>query len=453
MIAKIRARISKAEGVRNVLTLITGTTIAQAIPVAISPILTRIYTPEDFGLFALYTSIVSILAVIATCRYELAIMIPEKDEDAVNIVGLSILISLSISTCLCVVIWMFNEQIVYLLGNPDISKWLYLVPINVLITGIYQSFNYWSNRKKKYKRLAFRNVSQSTSNAAISLGLGASQISSGGLIIGSLLGQVIATGILGKQVLREDNHLTKFINKNEIKKQATIYKDFPLFSTWSGWLNTVSVQFPMMILTSCFNSTVTGFYSLSHRLLNIPLSLVGSSVGQVFFQKANEVKNDEVQLKEITYHMYKKLLYIGLIPMMLVLGFGDLLYSLIFGPNWEIAGNYARVLSIWLLFVFISSPLSTLFDTLGKQKQGLLFNIIMFLFRVLALLTGALIFQDAWVTILLYAVIGALFWFGHCVYILKLVGVKYIDSLLFTIRYVCLSVIITFLFRWLIFNF
>ena len=141
----------KSEFTRNVLTLMTGTTIAQAIPIAISPILTRIYTPEDFGIFALYISIASILSLIATGRYELAIMLPTKDKDAVNIVALSLFISFFVSFIALLIVSIFNTQITSLLGNPDISSWLYFIPLTVLFTGIYQSFNYWSNRKKSIK--------------------------------------------------------------------------------------------------------------------------------------------------------------------------------------------------------------------------------------------------------------------------------------------------------------
>ena len=144
----------KSEFNRNVLTLMTGTTIAQAIPIAISPILTRIYTPEDFGMFALYMSIASIIAIVATGRYELAIMLPKKDEDAINIVALSIIISFFVSFISLLIVFIFNTQITNILGNPEISIWLYFIPLTVLLTGIYQSFNYWSNRKKQYKRLA-----------------------------------------------------------------------------------------------------------------------------------------------------------------------------------------------------------------------------------------------------------------------------------------------------------
>jgi len=149
----------------------TGTTIAQAIPIAISPILTRIYTPEDFGVFALYMSIVSVIATIATGRYELAIMLPKKDEDAVNIVALSIIISFFVSFIAFLIVYIFNSQITNLLGSPEISNWIYFIPITVLLAGVYQSFNYWNNRKKKYRRLVTSIVMQS-GTATANLGMG-----------------------------------------------------------------------------------------------------------------------------------------------------------------------------------------------------------------------------------------------------------------------------------------
>ena len=133
MLTKLKAR---SEFSRNVFALMTGTTIAQAIPIAISPILTRIYTPEDFGVFALYMAIASILSVIATGRYELAIMLPKKDEDAINIAALSIIISFFVSFVSLLIVFVFNAQITNLLGNPEISNWLYFIPLTVLLTGV-----------------------------------------------------------------------------------------------------------------------------------------------------------------------------------------------------------------------------------------------------------------------------------------------------------------------------
>ena len=136
---------------RNVLTLMTGTTIAQAIPIAISPILTRIYTPEDFGVLALFVAITSIFGSIANGRYELAIMLPKKDENAINIFALGLIITFSMSFILLVLVVLFNEQITELLKNDEISVWLYFVPIAVLFIGLYNMLAYYNNRKKYYK--------------------------------------------------------------------------------------------------------------------------------------------------------------------------------------------------------------------------------------------------------------------------------------------------------------
>ena len=125
---QIVGKLLKSEFNRNVLTLMTGSTISLAIPIAISPILTRIYTPEDFGVFSLYMAITTIIAVIATGRYELAIMLPKKDENAADILILSLIVSLVISLISFLIIFFFNSQITNILGSQEISRWLYLVP-------------------------------------------------------------------------------------------------------------------------------------------------------------------------------------------------------------------------------------------------------------------------------------------------------------------------------------
>lgn len=138
----------KSDFSHNVLTLMTGTTIAQAIPIAISPILTRIYTPEDFGVFALFLAIVGFFSVIASGRYEQAILIPKKDEDAINIFALGFIIICSISLFLLIIILIFNNNITALLNNETISIWLYFIPLTVFFIGLFNLLVLFNNRKK-----------------------------------------------------------------------------------------------------------------------------------------------------------------------------------------------------------------------------------------------------------------------------------------------------------------
>ena len=420
--------------VKNILTLITGTTIAQAIPIAISPILTRIYTPEDFGLLALYLSITSIIGVAITARYELAIMLPKDDKDALNLVALSILIASSISIFFLIIILIWGRELAFLLGNEKIYPWLYFVPITLFFTGLYQGFNYWSNRKQEYTRLATNRVVQSTTTAGINLVVGPIKEGSFGLIIGNVISQITATIRLSIKSIKNEKLKLNDISLLRMKVLAKRYDQFPKLSMWSALLNSGSSNMPIFILSAFFNSTIVGWYSMAHRVLKMPMSILGNAVGQIFFQTTSTLKNENPnKLKDVTFRAYKNMLLIGLIPMSIVFGFGDILFSFVFGDLWVEAGNYARILSIWLLLVFVSSPLSMLFTVLEKEGVLLLFNIGIFGTRVLSLLVGALIYKNALVTISLFAISGVIFWLWHCVYILKLVKIPYRKSLYFTL--------------------
>jgi len=431
----------KSEFTRNVLTLMTGTTIAQAIPIAISPILTRIYTPEDFGVFALFVSITSILGSIANGRYELAIMLPKKDEDAINIVALGIIITVIFSFLVFLVILIFHNQIVNVLNNKEISTWLYFIPLVVLLTGLYNVLNYWNNRKKYYKELANSLIIKSIVLAIVQLSIGFIKQGAGGLVIGQILSNMFANIFLLKKLTKYKLLIFK-ISKIKMIALAKRYKDFPKFSMWSGLFNIASIQIPILILTAFFSTTIVGFYALSHRFISMPMSFIGSSIGQVFYQKSAEVKNDKQRLSELTFNTYKKLFLIGIVPFSIITVFGDYLFAFVFGNDWVIAGEYAQVLAIWILFVFITSPLTTLFSTLEKQKKALYFNIAIFLSRVIVLLFGGLILQDAYYTILIYGIVGALFWMFLGFYLLNMVGVKIRQSFSFTFRYLSLSIVL-----------
>lgn len=157
---------------KNVLKLMTGATIAQAIPVAISPILTRLYTPEDFGVLTIFIALTAIFGSIVNARYELAIVLPEKEEDSINLVALSILIAIFISSLLLVAILLFKNSIILLLGNDQIGLWLYFVPLTVLFIGIFNSLNYLNTRLKMFGVIAKVKVVKSVSLAIVQLGLG-----------------------------------------------------------------------------------------------------------------------------------------------------------------------------------------------------------------------------------------------------------------------------------------
>ena len=159
-------------------------------------------------------------------------MLPEKDEDAVSTSGLSFFIIISICIITLLIVVFFNRQIAALLGNPEISNWLYVIPIAVLVTGIFNTLKYWASRKKQFKRLAARTVSQSISTAGVKLGMGLAGLTKSGLIIGTIAGQFIATSVLGWLLWKDDRSRFRSVTKNRIKqmqKNTRIFQNFPLF--------------------------------------------------------------------------------------------------------------------------------------------------------------------------------------------------------------------------------
>jgi lipopolysaccharide exporter len=427
MINKIRKTIANKLPAgsfgRNVVTLMTGTTIAQVLIIIVAPILTRLYGPEDFGVSALYASILGIFAVVACWRYELAIVLPEKDKDAANVLVLSIFMCFGMAALALVLTALFRIPVANLLGAPELAPWLWFLPLSLIAAGLFQAFNYWSTRRKQFRRLAARTITQSTVTAGAQLGVGAVlNPGPGGLIGGSIFGQLIATGQLAWQIIKEEgNILRSYINKVDIKRMLIRYKKFPIYSSWSGMLNTASAMLPALLLGYFFNPTVVGHYTLGHQVLAMPMGIVGGSIAQVFFPQAAEARRSG-NLDKLTLEMFQHLLAIGFVPILLITVVAPDLFAIIFGERWWIAGEYVRWLSLWMLFNFISSPISNIYLVLERQREGLIVNFIMFSARLLAVITGG-IKGGALFTIALLGTTSAILWIFNCTYIMHLAGV------------------------------
>lgn len=389
--------LPKSEFTRNVLTLLTGTSIAQAIPIAVSPILTRIYTPENFGVFALYMSIVSILSVIVTGRYQLAIMLPKKDEEAMNLAVLSLTISMILSSVIFVCVLLFNAQITSLLGNPEISNWLYLLPLSLMISSIYTSLDYWVNRKKRYKQIATVRVFQSASTATTNVGMAFSGFGTGGLILSSILGSGLATIGMGNIVRKNDWELFKRKNKLKIFALAKRYINFPKFDVLASLSNVSAQEIVHIFFNTLYGSTISGYFYLTQRVLGAPITFLSAAVLDVFKEEAasDYVKNGNA--KKIFISTFYKLIILSFVPSVILYLYSVEIFVLIFGDNWAVAGEYTKMLVPMLFFRFITGPLSFMFYIGGKQHLNLyaqitLLILIVFSFYLSTSAKGAIVY-------------------------------------------------------------
>lgn len=390
----------------DVFKLISGNTVAQGLTVLASPFLTRQYSPEAFGLMTLFISITGIMKVISCLRYEFSIVLPKSDEDGANLLGGSLLVVTVISIFSGVFFLIFGGAFLNLLNASELKTFLWMMPLTIFSGGIFLALNYWNTRTKNFGRLSIAQVLNSLTVVIGQLVLGYAGFKTSGSLIGSyVLGASFAALVLGGQIWRDDGKfLLKTVRFSSIVEQLKRYRKFPLYDSWAALLNNISWQLPSFLLAMFFSKTEVGYYALSFRLLNLPMSLIGISIGQVFFQRAAEAKIHG-ELSKVVESNFRYLVVIGLMPFFLLSIVGKDLFSVVFGANWSEAGVYAQILSIWIFFWFISSPLSTLFRVLERQKFSLVLNIVIFITRILALSIGGVL-GSARLALFLFALSG-----------------------------------------------
>jgi O-antigen/teichoic acid export membrane protein len=365
-----------------------GTILAQAIPMLAAPVITRLYDPRDYGIFALYTSIASVLAIIATARYELAIVLPEKDEDAVNIAAFCIVIAFLVSVSALIVFFIFNAPIARLFGNPGLAKWLYLVPVTVFLAGITNVLIAWAVRKKMFKALSANKVYGSSLTSISKIGFGAARAGGAGLIGGTLIGQTAATAMLGWRIWKSKNHETAAIKYERMKDVLVRYKNFPRFSIPADFMNTFSNEMVVFLFAGFFGDAALGFYALSQRVMGIPIGLIANSILDVFKQRASADYARDGNCRSIYVKTFNSLVIVSIIPSVLLFLFAPGLFAAVFGSQWQTAGEYTRILSILFFFRFVSSPLSYVFVIAEKQKYDLIWQISLMISTAISIFAG-----------------------------------------------------------------
>lgn len=336
----------------------TGTGLAQVIPVAISPILTRLYTPEDFGVFAFYVSLCAILAVIVTGKYELAVVVPKRSSESINLVALIILLSIFISLILLSLVFLWGKDLAMLLEHPEIQSWLYLAPLSTMILGCYHALNFWANRRSRYKSMAVSRVVQSSAAGVSQLVAGIAKTGAAGLILGQLTGQFVSAIYLAISFPKRERSLLRCISLKRMIWVARKHNMYPKYMLPGQCMSVGATELPLLVITVFFGVGIAGFYSLAQRIMAAPLSLVANAVGDVYRQQAAEQFAKHGECRDIFVTTLRRLVFFALFPVLPVLLFGPSLFAIVFGENWRIAGEIASILSVLTFFQIVSSPLS-----------------------------------------------------------------------------------------------
>ena len=378
----LNKRKPRSEFSRNFLTLMTGTTIAQAIPIAISPILTRIYTPEDFGVFALFISIVSMMAVISTAKYEMSILLPKQENFAYQLVVLSGFFVI-MSSVLYLISLVFVESFLYRFDTI-----YYLIPATVLFIGLNNTFDKYNNRIKNYKLMSYQRIIKTTVESVISISFMFFLHLKTGLIWGFVLGFFVSSGTMLYINAKYFHAKALRVSKTKMRSLAQKYSNFPKYNMPHALLNTLSSHTPIFLIPIFYTNTTLGFYALGVKMVQAPLGLVSSALFNVLGQKMAEEHAKGNEIYSLYKQMIKKLLFVALslIPLFL---FADELFAFVFGAQWREAGEYVQIMMPILLATFVLSPLSSIPHIFQQQKKALYIEIFSTMAKIVPFLLGA----------------------------------------------------------------
>ena len=355
----------------------SGSVSAQLVLLLASPILTRLFTPTDFGIFALFVAVSSILGMIANGRYEIAILLPDKDEEGFQIFQLCLWFTSIFTLISFFGFWGLQRYDWF--QNSSISDYWWLLPLAIFFQGTIKTFIYYLNRHKKYLQISKGRLFGGIGLTAASIGLGSMAFGAIGLILGKLIGHIVELLIYLLAMLRKSQNTVSSKRTTNISELITIakkYSNFLKFSTLEGLLNTFFKQIPVFGLTTFFGDALAGHYDLGHKVLGKPVGITGSSIGQVFSQEAAKMNNENPnKIRPFFQKNLKTMFWLVLPATILVMLLSPILFPIIFGAEWSTSGVYAKWLMPFFAVTFLKAPLSFIIDIKNKLKQNLLFEI------------------------------------------------------------------------------
>lgn len=374
---------------RGVTVVAGGAALGQAVTVLISPILTRLYSPEDFGVFGVYAAILGVITVVASLRYEYAIPLPEEDKTAANILVLCFALLLGMTTLSWFVIQGLGSQIVTWANVPGLKSYLWLIPLGVLGAGTYQILNYWAVRKRDFPRIARTRITRGVGRAAVQLGMGFARSGPLGLLLGQLAGEAAGSASLGLAAWNKDRAPFKAVSLQGMRRAGARYKRFPLFASWGSLFDTLGANVPQLLFAAFYGAEVAGWFALGQRVIAAPLNIVVDSVAQVYFGETARLPRDDSRvMRRLFLKLTGRLALIGGLPVAVICALAPWFFTIVFGPAWETAGRYVQILGLMFAVRFAIVPLAHTLNILERQDLFLVWQATWMVSGIGSLLVG-----------------------------------------------------------------
>lgn len=362
--------------------------------------------PDHYGSLGIFVAISTLLGILSTLQYATAIILPERDEDAISLLKGSLIILTMISVASLLLISIAGSYFLDLISASMLKRELFLVPLAIFCIGLNTSFVAIGNRFKKYKIISRNRIISAIATAAVSFAyVGFFKPDFIGLIIGYLVGLLVNSFFLAfsmSKFLKLD--LFSNYDYKKIRLILKRYINFPRYTLITDFINGLINQLPIFILTKLTGKSSVGFYNMSNRMLGLPIVTISSGFSEVFRQRAASDFNTHGNCRAIFLKTAKSLFLISFLPFLVIILFGSQIFAFVFGDNWRTAGIYSQIMGIMFFFRFIVSPLSFVYYIVGKQREDFFLHILMVVLGLGSLYLGYIINNSTETMLLFYAI-------------------------------------------------
>jgi O-antigen/teichoic acid export membrane protein len=373
---------------KNFYLVLSGSVLSQVVVIFTTPILSRIYSPEDFGAASVFFSVVGFFTILSTFQYEGAIMLPKRNIDSLALVILSTMLAFVSSIVIGIFLFFYHDVVFAWFHMESQSKFWEWIPVAIVVYAVYSILSHWVTRLGQYKTIAYRQFFQSVSQSVTKIILGKLSFVTTGLVVGTLLGIAASISILIKGRVKDLLRSFRLITWERIKDNAKKYHKFPKYTMIQGLMDTFQESLLLLVISALYGNAKLGMYTFTLALLQKPLQVIGASLGQVYFQDISKKFANEQEIYSDTIKLIKILLSVALLIYIPVVIFGPWIFDFFFGDNWWESGEIAQIMSLWLMLKLITSPISSIPNVTGHQRNYVLFTLIGNILPLLIVFTG-----------------------------------------------------------------
>lgn len=383
LLTKLKSRFQRGNAARDVATLAVGTVIAQGVTIAVTPLLTRLYSPSEFGLLAVFLAVVSVSATLVTLRYESSILVPKENTESASLVLLSLVLGGGLSLVMAVLGALLPMELQKKIGLGALGNWIPIAFLTAAATAALAVMQGWMNRQNRYTQMAWLRVGQSISVAGLAIIFGLLDLQNG-----LMIAQVCASACLCLAAIWLGRSAALLWRTSHLQATAFAHTNAPKYMLPAALLDVVTLQMPVVLIAAWFGADEAGQFSMAWRLLMLPMALIGGAIGQVFIQRFSKLIANPVLAGNLIKRSWLILFLMGLVPFFVVFLIGDLVFFAFLGEEWAGAGRAAKILAPMAFAMFISSPTSGVFIILGIQRYSVIFGLASLIFRPLSLFVG-----------------------------------------------------------------